>query len=147
MVEWLMLDLASVVIDTNVALDIWVFQDPRTEGLRNALKEGRLKWIATQSMREELKRVLAYPHIQLRLTNLGLEIDAVLCRFDELVHMMDVAPKAVYSCKDLDDQKFIDLAVFYSSELISKDKCVLTMKNRLQRLGVVVHSQWPQKSS
>lgn len=135
---------AWVVIDTNIALDLWIFNDPRTECLRQALHEGAVQWIATAPMREEFKRVLAYTHIDLRLQRLGLELGEVLDRFDALVNLMDEAPGAVYRCKDPDDQKFIDLAVQYQTPLISKDKCVLTMKNRLLRLNVSVIPEWTQ---
>ena len=138
---------AWVVIDTNVALDLWVFKDTRTEDLKNALDKKTLNWIATAAMREELKRVLDYPHIKLRVLKMQKSLGDLMANFDALVDIKADVPKCKFTCKDQDDQKFIDLAVFYSSELISKDKCVLTMKNRLQRLGVVVHSQWPQKSS
>lgn len=138
---------AVVVIDTNVALDMWVFKDTRTEDLKNALDKKTLNWIATDAMREELKRVLDYPHIKFRLLKMQKTLDDVMGNFDALVDIKADASKCKFTCKDSDDQKFIDLAVFYSAELISKDKCVLTMKNRLQRLGVVVHSQWPQKSN
>ena len=138
---------AGVVIDTNVALDMWVFKDTRTEDLKNALDKKTLNWIATKAMREELKRVLDYPHIKFRLLKMQKTLDDVMANFDALVDIKADASKCKFTCKDPDDQKFIDLAVFYSAELISKDKCVLTMKNRLQRLGVVVHSQWPQKSN
>jgi hypothetical protein len=45
-------------------------------------------------------------------------------------------------CNDADDQKFIDLAVAHQALLISKDKEVLRMKNRLARLGVAVLPVW-----
>jgi len=137
-----MLDSLCVVIDTNVVLDLWVFQDPRTESLRDALAQGTLKWIATEPMREELKRVLAYSHIHLRLIKLERSPQEVLGRFDALVMLKDIAPKATYSCKDHDDQKFIDLAAQFQARLVSKDKYVLTMKNRLRRLNVSVMPEW-----
>ena len=56
-----------VVVDTNVALDLLIFSDPRTAPLRALLAQGRLAWIATQVMRDELERVLAYPHIVERM--------------------------------------------------------------------------------
>ena len=38
---------------------------------------------------------------------------------------------------------FIDLAVAHGAALVSKDKAVLTMRNRLARLGVSVTKVWP----
>jgi predicted nucleic acid-binding protein len=46
------------------------------------------------------------------------------------------APKASCTCKDADDQKFIDLAVQHGAALHSKDAQVLCMKKRLARCGV-----------
>jgi predicted nucleic acid-binding protein len=58
------------------------------------------------------------------------------------VHLQEVAAKASYICKDADDQKFIDLAVAHQALLLSKDKQVLRLTNRLARLGVLVRRAW-----
>jgi len=127
-----------VVIDTNVVLDLWLYQDPATPALRQALAQGEVTWLATQVMRDELERVLAYPHIAARLA-LGQQTAAdVLAQFDAHAQLMPVAAKCQFVCKDGDDQKFIDLAAAHQAQLISKDKAVLTMRNRMARLGVTV---------
>lgn len=131
-----------VVIDTNVVLDLWIYQDPATPPLLSALQQGQLRWVATVPMREELLRVLDYPHIAQRRTRDALSVLDVLAQFDRLVQLQDVAVKAAYLCKDPDDQKFIDLAVTHKALLLSKDKQVLRMTNRLLRLGVAVRSAW-----
>jgi putative PIN family toxin of toxin-antitoxin system len=129
---------SPVVIDTNIVLDIWVYQDPATPPLLQALKKGELRWLATPPMREELLRVLDYPHIAQRRERDGVSAQDVLAHFDGLAQMQAVAPKAPYVCKDEDDQKFIDLAVAHQALLLSKDRQVLRLTNRLARLGVVV---------
>jgi putative PIN family toxin of toxin-antitoxin system len=131
-------EVQAVVIDTNIVLDLWVYQDPATPSLLAALQQGQLRWLATAPMREELLRVLDYPHIVQRRTRDGRTAEAVLAQFDALAHVQDVANKAAYICKDADDQKFIDLAVAHRALLLSKDKQVLRLTNRLARLGVVV---------
>jgi predicted nucleic acid-binding protein len=69
----------------------------------------------------------------------------VLSQFDARAHIVPVAPKAPATCKDPDDQKFIDLAVSHSATLLSKDKAVLCMRKRLMKLGVVdVGVEWRQ---
>jgi putative PIN family toxin of toxin-antitoxin system len=133
---------SPVVIDTNIVLDIWVYLDPATPPLLQALKEGELRWLATPPMREELLRVLDYPHIAQRRTRDGVSAQDVLAHFDGLAQMQAVAPKAPYVCKDEDDQKFIDLAVAHQALLLSKDKQVLRLTNRLLRLGVEVKKFW-----
>ncbi|NBW24962.1 MAG: PIN domain-containing protein [Betaproteobacteria bacterium] len=124
-----------------------VFRDPRTHALHAALFEDPvmpdLLWLATAPMREELARVLAYPHIAVRLAFHGLQAAQVLSQFDARARIVSVAPKAPATCKDPDDQKFIDLAVSHGATLLSKDKAVLCMRRRLMKLGVVeVGVEW-----
>lgn len=123
-----------VVVDTNVALDLLIFSDPRTAPLRQLLAEGRLAWIATQVMRDELERVLAYTHIVERMNFYRVSAEQVLAAFDVQARLVDIAPKVAYVCKDADDQKFIDLAAAHGAILLSKDKAVLCMRKRLQTL-------------
>jgi len=127
------------VIDTNIVLDLWVFDDPGSEPLRTALQDGSTHWLATAAMREELARVLDYPHIARRLSARTMTADAVLGHFDRYAQLQPDAPKAPYVCKDADDQKFIDLAVQHGAALHSKDAQVLCMKNRLARCGVALN--------
>ena len=131
-----------VVIDTNVVMDMWVYQDPATPPLLKALQAGAVQWLATPPMREELLRVLDYPHIAKRRGLAELSADAVLAHFDRWANIQAIAPKAPYVCKDEDDQKFIDLAVAHQALLLSKDKQVLRLTNRLARLGVGVSKFW-----
>jgi putative PIN family toxin of toxin-antitoxin system len=137
----------QLVLDTNIVLDTLVFRDPRTHALHAALFDepvmSDLLWLATAPMREELARVLAYPHIAVRLVFHGLQAGQVLSQFDARVRIVPVAPKAPATCKDPDDQKFIDLAVSHSATLLSKDKAVLCMRKRLMELGVLdVGVEW-----
>ena len=134
---------ARCVLDTNIVLDLWVFDEPRAEVLRLSVENGHAHWLATAAMREELARVLAYPQIAKRLTHRELPASAVLGHFDRHAQLQPDAPKAEYVCKDPDDQKFIDLAVAHTAALHSKDAQVLCMKNRLARCGVVMNPATP----
>ncbi|EGI77639.1 PIN domain-containing protein [Hylemonella gracilis] len=136
----------TLVLDTNVVLDLLLFADPATPALRAALDAGQLRWVTTAVMREELRRVLAYPHIAARMDFHQRPADALLADYDAQVELMGVAPKAPYTCKDADDQKFIDLAYQLGSAgaatlLLSKDKAVLKLKKRLAAHGVIVSTQ------
>lgn len=137
------MDAVTLVIDTNVVLDLFLYEDPATVPLRALLAEPQTRWLATPVMREELRRVLAYPQVVRRMDARSLTADAVLAAFDARAQLVDTAPKAPYTCKDGDDQKFIDLAVAHTAVLLSKDKAVLSMAKRLSRLGVAVVRQWP----
>ncbi len=125
-----------IVLDTNIVLDLLVFDDPATPALKAALATRELQWIATPAMREELARVLAYPHIAARLAWYQLSADAVLAAFDRQVLIVAPAPRVACVCKDPDDQKFIDLAVAHRARLLSKDHAVLRLRKRLLPLGV-----------
>ena len=127
-----------VVVDTNVALDLLIFSDPRTAPLRTLLAQGRLDWIATQVMRDELQRVLAYPHIVSRMDFYRVDAAQVLAAFDAQARLVDIAPRVAYVCKDADDQKFIDLAAAHRAILLSKDKAVICMRKRLLTLDAHV---------
>ena len=129
------LESATVILDTNIVLDTFVFNDPVAKPLLAALQSGSLRWIATAPMRDELERVLAYPKIVKRLNYYQLQADYVLGQFDMLVQLVEVAAKAPIVCKDPDDQKFIDLAVAHKALVLSKDNAVLCMKKRLVALG------------
>ena len=130
--------VAPVVLDTNIVLDLYVFDDPATRPVREAVEAGALRWLATSAMREELARVLAYPQIVPRLAFHSLDAQAVLAHFDRWAELVAPADKASITCKDPDDQRFIDLAVAHGARLLSKDKAVLVMRKRMERLGAEV---------
>jgi predicted nucleic acid-binding protein len=111
-------DAVLRVLDTNIVLELWVFDEPKALPLKSSLEAGTTRWIATAAMREELARVLAYPQIAKRLTVRALPADAVLAHFDRHAQLHPDAPKAEYTCKDAE---------------------VLCMKKRLERCGVVLN--------
>ena len=127
------------VIDTNIVLDLWLFEDPATIPLRAALQSGAILHLATASMRDELERVLTYPHLAKRMARSNIQAQDILSRFDEYLLAAEPAVKAACTCKDPDDQKFIDLAVVHAVPLLSKDKAILCMKKRLFQSGVVLN--------
>jgi len=127
------------VIDTNIVLDLWLFEDPATIPLRAALQSGAISHLATASMRDELERVLTYPHLVKRMAKSSIQAQDILSRFDEYLLAAEPAAKAACTCKDPDDQKFIDLAVAHAVPLLSKDNAILCMKKRLFQSGVMLN--------
>jgi putative PIN family toxin of toxin-antitoxin system len=125
-----------VVLDTNIVLDVFVFSDAAARPLKKALEAGEIDWLATQAMRDELERVLAYPQIVPRLAFYELKAGDVLAAFDRHARLTEVAAKAGVTCRDADDQKFIDLAVAAKALLLSKDQHILSMKKRLLAQGI-----------
>jgi predicted nucleic acid-binding protein len=134
---------ASVVLDTNIALDLLVFDDPSARPLQAQLERGLLRWIATQAMRDELERVLSYENIAARLQARGLPARSVLDRFDRHAALVAAPEKAKLTCSDPDDQKFVDLAVAQCCTLLSKDAAVLALAKRLAALQVSATAVMP----
>jgi len=130
--------LPSLVLDTNIVLDVFVFNDAAAQPVRDGLAAGHWGWIATQPMRVELERVLGYPQIVPRLVFYQLSAADVLAHFDAHARLLPVPAKAPVTCSDADDQMFVDLAVAQRSTLLSKDKAVTSMAKRLLALGVIV---------
>jgi putative PIN family toxin of toxin-antitoxin system len=137
----------AVVIDTNIALDLLVFEDPGVAGLREALARGRLAWLATLPMREELSRVLGYPRLCPHLAASGRWPQAVLADFDRISRQVPEPLRASVICRDGDDQKFVDLAVANRCLLLSKDRDLLSMKKRLSVFQVVTSSALAAQNS
>jgi predicted nucleic acid-binding protein len=118
-----------VVLDTNILLDILVFDDERAHPLRAALSNQELDAVATQYTIEEFADVISRPQFSLDLQQ---QTDALMqwqswarvVKDEDLV----IAP---WKCKDRDDQVFINLAFSLKpATLISKDKMVLKIAKR-----------------
>lgn len=125
----------TIVIDTNVCLDLFVFQDPRWASLLAALESGRLVAVTRADCRDEYLAVLNYPHLPL---DDGSRARAA-ARFDALLRV--VAPDAKHVrlpvCTDRDDQKFLELARDAGAEvLVTKDKALLKLGRRTAREGL-----------
>ncbi len=130
-----------VVLDTNVVLDLLIFDDPQVPPIRELLARGLLRWIADPAQRIELERVLHYSQIAPRVAYYGRTAEGVLAAFDAGVQYVDAAPRIRYVCTDPDDQHFLDLAVAHQALLVSKDKAVLKLRKRVALLGATVGNQ------
>lgn len=117
-----------VVLDTNVVLDAWWFDDPATRKLRSAIEAGRQQWLLTTAMVAEARDVLQRPpfaHHADRCERVLLSID----RFAE--HRDAPASAASLRCHDPDDQIFLDLALaLRPCWLLSRDAALLTLAGR-----------------
>lgn len=145
-----------LVIDTNIVLDLWVFQDPTTQALHNALSTRHCRWFWTTAMLNELVRVLGYPKIARRMAANGLLADDLLADIASHGSLVPCASAASVRCADPDDQKFIDLAVHLAAHLLgvegaevmllSKDHAVRCLAKPLRAQGVTVSAIFPALS-
>ncbi|ABF90658.1 PIN domain protein [Myxococcus xanthus DK 1622] len=122
-----------VVLDTNVVLDLFVFDDPYTRPLAEALAARTLTAWTDADTLAELGYVLASRNFQ---PGLGApHRTAAFERYRAQVHMApsaeSVPTPSLPRCRDRDDQKFLSLAARAGAAwLVSKDKRVLSMADR-----------------
>lgn len=122
-----------LVLDTNVVLDLLVFDDPHVRPLAQALSAGEVTAWADAETLKELELVLAYPSFALD----EAARRALHERYQRLVHMAPgdpgTPPPPLPRCRDRDDQKFLVLAARVgASWLVSKDKRVLALAGHKQ---------------
>ncbi|QWD59356.1 putative toxin-antitoxin system toxin component, PIN family [Polynucleobacter sp. MWH-UH35A] len=119
----------AVVFDTNVLLDLFVFNDFRALHLKQALSEGKINALATPKTFEEFADVISRPLFSLD----EAQQEQIYLQWQTLATVMDdqSLTKAPWICGDPDDQVFLDLA--YTARpctLISKDNEVLRFAHK-----------------
>ncbi|MFM0298420.1 MULTISPECIES: putative toxin-antitoxin system toxin component, PIN family [Paraburkholderia] len=124
-----------VVLDSNVWIDILVFDDPHTRPIAAALESGALTALIDARCLAELTYVLDYPQFVHRNVDKAAAL-AVVARLAQLVDPVaqteDTRP--LPKCKDRDDQKFLELAHAAQADwLVSKDRAVLKLAKRIAR--------------
>ncbi|QRK07067.1 PIN domain-containing protein [Archangium violaceum] len=121
----------SLVLDTNVALDLLVFDDPAVRPLVRALEAGEATAWADGETLAELEYVLAYPSFALD----EAARRAAQERYRGLVRIvegdLDATLPPLPRCRDRSDQKFLVLAArARATWLVSKDKRLLSLADR-----------------
>jgi len=123
-----------VILDSNIWIDILVFDDPVSRPIVEALKSGRLCALIDARCLAELTYVLDYP----QFARHAIDKSQALARVAELSQQFSwTAPDdqpALPKCKDKDDQKFLELAQAASADwLVSKDRALLKLSRRTAR--------------
>lgn len=132
------------MLDTNVCLDLFVFNDPRWAALLAAMESGAVQAITREDCRMEYLVVLNYPHLPLDEASRAVAIS----RFDALITVVAPAVSGVRLpvCTDRDDQKFLELARDASADiLITKDKALLKLARKTVKAGmfqIMVPEKW-----
>jgi putative PIN family toxin of toxin-antitoxin system len=133
-----------IVIDTNVCLDLFVFNDPRWAELLGAIERGAVEAVTRADCRDEYNIVLHYKHLPLDDDSRPL----AAARFDALIKVVAPPQSGVRLpvCTDKDDQKFLEIARDAQAEvLITKDKALLKLARRLARermFKVMLPEKW-----
>lgn len=122
-----------LVLDTNVILDLVVFDDPGVAPIRAAVEAGTVTLFTCPACLAELRRVLAYPELGLAATAQDAAYDwyAARAQCTEIS-----ATPSLPRCRDADDQKFLELAWSTGADrLVTKDKALLELARRVATLG------------
>ena len=135
----------QVVLDTNVWIDWLLFKDASAAPLKAAQRNGSIRISIDEACLDELDAVLAYPEFRLdeaqRNTHLA-EVHRCTVRH---LGASKARPASLPLCTDPDDQKFLALAHAAPADwLLTRDKALLRLDRRLQKLGMRVGSpaQW-----
>lgn len=141
------------VLDTNVCLDVFVFDDPRCASLLAAVHAGEIELVTREDCRAEWRAVLMYPQLKLdaeRRTAASNSFDTwVRCiePSDMTAHGAIVLPR----CRDRDDQKFLELAQEIGAvAVLTRDDALLRLAKRARRDGlfaILLPSLWREAIS
>jgi putative PIN family toxin of toxin-antitoxin system len=127
------------VIDTNVLLDFWVFDDSRVRPLRQAVEAGRFDCVRSAATDDELADVLQRPAFAARLAARAIDPASLLARWQASARLAPRIFAAPWSCTDPLDQKFLDLAsTARAGLLVTKDRALLRVGRKAQRLGLSI---------
>ncbi|HEX7155581.1 MAG TPA: putative toxin-antitoxin system toxin component, PIN family [Burkholderiaceae bacterium] len=123
----------AVVLDTNVWLDLFVFDDPPARPLAAALECGRLLAVRSEATCAELRVVLARPSFA------AAPVQQLLQRWQELAQPFAAPAAAPCRCTDPHDQKFLDLAYAARARLLlTRDRALLALAARARRDGLAI---------
>jgi putative PIN family toxin of toxin-antitoxin system len=130
---------AVAVIDTNAWLDLYVFGDPQARELAQALQARSILAVRSHRTDAELQAVLQRPALAARCAapRRAALVDQWLA---DAQPMSDEAIlPAPWTCRDADDQKFLDLANSSGAAwLITKDRALLELARKTRRNGLQI---------
>jgi predicted nucleic acid-binding protein len=135
-----------VVLDSNVVLDLWLFDDQRVSALRSGVESGATRWVATTALLDEVAHVMSTGLMgQSKRVSANKEHVLSACRiWPHVVAARSLPAPHALRCTDADDQKFIDLALSLAPAwLLSRDKAVLRLAKRAALSGV--HIATPER--
>ena len=133
--------MKPVVLDTNILLDIFVFDDQRASNLKQAIVDGSIAAIASQKTFLEFADVISRPLFKLNTARQ----DAILTQWQSIAQLHDDSnlASAPWVCQDPDDQIFLDLAYrLRPAILISKDNAVLKIAGRAAQENILISSDY-----
>ncbi|MBU3555067.1 putative toxin-antitoxin system toxin component, PIN family [Polynucleobacter sp. UB-Piko-W3] len=133
--------MKSVVFDTNVLLDLFVFNDFRALHLKQALIEQKIDALTSLKTLEEFADVISRPLFSLET----VEQEKILDQWKSLSRVLDDQSllSSPWLCQDPDDQIFLDLAFTAKPcTLISKDNEILKFAARAAKENILISADY-----
>jgi putative PIN family toxin of toxin-antitoxin system len=129
--------MRPLVLDTNILLDIFVFNDPSVAALKEALLTHRVKAFATPESILELADVISRPLFALE-SGRQKEILQEWQALSEPINQTAMH-QAPWKCKDPDDQIFLDTAfTLRPAVLLSKDLALLNLAFKAAKENILI---------
>lgn len=130
-----------LVLDTNIILDLLVFKDPSAEPIRLLLDAKLVDAIRTSASMAELMDVIGRPTFKLSRE----DQETIVQAWESSTRLLEneAIEPAPFTCRDLDDQVFLDMA--YSIRpalLLSKDLRVLELQTIAKRHGIEISQDY-----
>ena len=130
-----------LVLDTNVILDLLVFKDPTVEPIRHLLDAKLVDAVRSEASMIELIDVIQRPTFKLSQEEQAMILQA----WESVTRLLEneAIEPAPFTCRDLDDQIFLDMA--YSIRpalLLSKDLLVLELRAIAKTHGIEISNQY-----
>ncbi|QWD64822.1 putative toxin-antitoxin system toxin component, PIN family [Polynucleobacter sp. MWH-UH2A] len=133
--------MKTVIFDTNVLLDIFVFNDFRAIHIKAALEDKQVKALATPKTIEEFADVISRPLFALEKS----AQEYILSEWRNLATIIEdeTLISAPWKCRDPDDQVFLDLA-FTSKPcvLLSKDNELLKLAKKAATESIFISADY-----
>lgn len=125
------------VLDTNVVLDLFVWDNPAAEPLRAMIRAGEMRCLSDQECLDELARVLTYPKLNLdAAAQQSIHANYLACCTVLLNQRPEHASPILPRCSDRDDQKFLALAFRAKADyLLTRDNALLKMSKHMRKFA------------
>lgn len=134
---FLTIEPKRVVLDTNVLVSLYVFDDSRFAPLRARIESGEWQAISNGACFEEFRRVLGYAMFALTEERQQAALAAYGAVATQFAGPPPVVATVLPRCADRDDQKFLELARDSSADwLVTADKALLKLARRDRLRGL-----------
>jgi len=125
-------NVSRIVFDTNIIISALLFKNGSLSVLREKWASSSIIPIVSTDTAKELVRVLQYPKFKLSKTD-QQELLADYLPFTEIIDMSKCKTFDLPICRNLHDQKFLELAYCGKAEfLLTGDSDLLVLKDKVE---------------